>query len=301
MELSSGWTHIPDETSDDLVFTSIQKTEHYSFQVYLHYRCYNKTCTTIHMYVGPNSKMGCFSLSIPFKMKNNYSQKGQICHLSNIKRIRECLYESVSDEVWENYSSAIEILSKMIEILRIDFPYIKFIKFEDDSQLECSANPLNKLDLLYYSVATSGKTWYEKHFNAYFVPREKFIEYKCKVREFQSTQTKNSIPFSEIQDLIRNHGSDTAYALLKIHENQIEDAYTDKTTKILPDFFAKLNEIIPKSEKCYMYKEWIKNLVIKYIGEIERKWIIDVYKFDATQYGGKRYTRKNLKNKCQKM
>lgn len=33
--------------------------------------------------------------------------------------------------------------------------------------------------------------------------------------------------------------------------------------------------------------KWIKHFVVQCIEKIERKWVIDVYKFEPAQYGGK--------------
>jgi hypothetical protein len=284
MDLSIRWKQIPDK-SGDLHFVSVQTTKHYTFQVQLHYRYFNKKCTSVHMYIGSHGNQ-CFSLSLPFVMKDDYSSNENIAHLSSIKRIRDCLDVDVSDEVWNSNSLAVEIMNCILDILRFDFPHIKFITLEDDSQLECSANPLDKLDLLYYSVATTGKTWYEKNFQAYTVPRDQFVEYKCKVRDFQSQSTKEKTLFEEIQAFVFRKGTHEAFTVWKERDTEFRGIYAD--SKTFSEFFTGLNKILPKDQKCSLYKEWIKHFVVKYIGEIERKWVIPVYKM---RQGGTRRSR----------
>lgn len=281
------WTRISDPTERDLLFFSIQRTEHYVFKIHIQFRCTERGCTTVHMYAGPSPRFGCFSLMLPFAMKNNYETTENVAHLCNLKRIRDCLHEQVTDEIWEKHSFAIEAMNRMIEILQFQFPYIKFITLEDDSQLECSANPLDKLDLLYYSVALYGKTWYEKQFDAYFIPKDLFISYKCNVRKFQAPETKRETSFEEIETFIKTKGSDEAYKLLNENHEHFKHLYNESNT--FSEFFAKINNVLSRDKKCFMYKGWIKYFVMKFIGEIKRQWVINVYKFK----GGRRRARKN--------
>jgi hypothetical protein len=276
--------HIP---LGDILYVSLQNTLHYSFKVFIHARCYNNICNNVYLYIG-SPTLPCFSLSIPFIMDNP-----QVANMCNVKRIRECLNKDVDDDTWEKYSFPVEAINKIIEILHSQFPSVKFIKLEDESHIECSYNPLDKLDLLYYSVALYGKSWYEKNFDAYFIPRDKFIDYKCKSKELQTLKKKQSIPFDTIEKLIIDKGSDYAYNMLRLHNNDFRNMYEQSDT--IPEFFLKLSKFIPKNDKCLMFKEWIKHFVIKHVGEIDRKWVIDVYSFTITQHGGRR-TRKRKSN-----
>jgi hypothetical protein len=271
----------------DRLYVSLQNTLHYSFKLFAHARYHKNVCKSIHMYIH-SSDLPCFSLSIPFIMENP-----KVANLCNIKRIRECLDKDVDDNIWEKYSFTVEAVKKIIEVVRSQFPSIIYIKLEDDSHIECSSNPLDKLDLLYYSVAFYGKTWYEKHFDAYFVPRDKFIDYKCKVKEYESIKKKDSVSFDIIEELIIDKGTQYANNMIRIHNGEFRNMYDQSTT--LPEFFFQMGAFIPKSEKCYMFKEWIKYFIIELIGVIDRKWVIDLYSYISSQRGGRRTRKRNSK------
>jgi hypothetical protein len=290
-------------SSDDKHYTQILHTSHYEFTLHAYYRCLKGKCTSIHLYVGDNPIYRALSISLPFQMINSYnleyeSTVGKIAH---IKKFREALLKPVSDEIWKMYSFPSEMLIRVIDVIRTNFPYIKHLTLYDDSQLECSYNPLDKLDLLYYNTAIHKKTWYEQEFNAYFLPRDNFIQYRCNIENYASSKTKESLSWESIQRIINENGTHMVYTFINTHYEECKKLYDASNT--LPTFFKAFAQLFTFEDKCFVFKEWIKLLIKQFIhDEIPREWIIDVYQAHSLQKipkkGGVRKTRKiNTKRK----
>lgn len=283
---------------DDKHFTQIVNTPHYEFKLHAYYRCSKGTCTSIHLYVGDDPLYRALSISLPFQMINKYNPpyESTVGNIAHIKKFRQALLKPVSDEIWKTYSFPVEMLIGVMDVIRTNFPYIKHLTLTDDSQLECSYNPMDKLDLLYYNVAIHEKTWYEKEFNAYFLPRDKFIQYRCNIENYARSKTKESTSWEFIYTIIRDNGTHMVYKFINEHTEQCKSLYEWSNT--LPDFFKKFGELFSFEDKCYVYKEWIKLLIKQFTGhEIPREWIIDVYQAQNTsrktsKKGGFRKTRK---------
>jgi hypothetical protein len=276
----------------DQHYTQILQTKHYKFLLNVIYRSNKNSFSSIYMYVGEGAYQA-LSISLPFSNNNDYDPDYEktVCNLGHIKKFREALVTPVSDEIWNTFSFPSEMLIKVIDVIRTQFPYIKHMTLTDDSQLPCSSNPLDKLDLLYYNVAVHKKTWYEQEFNAYFLPRNQFIEYKCDVESYSSPLTKQTLLWDDLQDEIIKKGTPIVYNKLK-SDNTCMELY--ETSKTFPQFFESFSKMFTREEKCYVFKGWIEPFLQQYIGEIPRNWIIDIYQAKAT------YTRRNRIRKLHK-
>ena len=233
----------------------------------------------------------CLSISLPFASADSIEPDIRIGTINHIKKLRTCLNQDVPDQVWEKHSFSKVLLDKAIHCIQKDFPYIKHLKFTDDSQMICHIDPLNAFDLLYYYVALYKNTWYEQTWNAYFLPKETFIQYKCALEYYASTETKNTYTWDFFENLISNNGTPKAYDFLKLNRENYKNIF--ENSKTLPEFFNKLSRTIPREDKCSMFRGWLPLIIKKFTGEIPRDWIIDIYQYKK---GGKhRKTRSNRK------
>ena len=274
---------------DDKIFITTIKTSHYIFDLkYVFRGLVGKPYTSVHISVG-EAHNPCLSISLPFTKNDSIVPEKRTGTINHIKKIRTCLGEDVPDEVWEKHSLSKEILDKAIYCIQQDFPYIKHLTLTDDSQMMCHIYPPDAFDLLYYYVALYKNTWYEQSWNAYFLPKESFIQYKCAVEHYASKETKNTYTWQFFENLILENGTPKAYDFLKLNHQQYKTFF--ETTKTLPDFFYKLARTIPREDKCAMFRGWLPLILEKFTGKIPRDWIIDIYQF---QKGGKyRKTRSN--------
>ncbi len=284
--------------SNDQQFAQVVTTPHYEFVLNAYFRCSNGVCSTVHLYVGNDPSFSPLSISLIHERYDNYNPpyKSTIGSINHIKKIREALLKPVSDQIWREHSFSSEMLIGVMDIMRTSFPYVKHLQLSDDSQLECSYNPLDKLDLLYYNVAIHEKTWYEKEFNAYFLPRDDFIKYRCKIEKYASPKTKESISWESIEDIIKIKGTQLIYNYIMNNNEKCKKLYD--TSKTLPIFLKSLGNLFPYEQKCFVYKEWIKHFIKEFTeNEIPREWIIDLYQAHTIQKLPKRGGFRNRKTR----
>jgi hypothetical protein len=254
-------------------------TPHYVYELHFELKY-----TSAHLYVGdPNDP--CLSVSIPLndlKHNNRYDiSELSIAHLNKIKDMKDCI---LSDRSEASTSFAKELLTDAMVVIRNNYPHIHHISLTDSSFIPCAKD--DTLDLLHYSVGLYGKTWYESNFNAYFVPREKFIEYKCNVADYSKPETK--VSWNAFIKSIYGSLNMFAKDVFDAHDAEIHTMYDKAAT--YPAFFQELSKYIQKSDKCKFFKDWFERFVESFV-VIPRAWYIDLYTVHVkSRRGG---TRKN--------
>lgn len=225
----------------------------------------------------------CLSLSFYVKeMGEKYGTKFiETANLNNIEALDECIENEVSDENQEKYSFGRELLHWVIHHLQHSYSYIKHIKISDNSYIPCNRKVLDMVDLLTYSIAHYGKTWYEQHYNAYLIPEEKMNLYKEQIAAYSSPEFKSKYDWNTFLNTYATTSTEFAFNLIKANYDDWEVIYT--AAKTFPDFFLSLREHIPKKDKCMFYKSWLEAF-IKDIINIHREWIIDI----SVKQGGRR-------------
>ena len=186
--------------------------------------------------------------------------------LSKIDAIEQCALEYD-----EEHSFGTELLFSFINILKANFPHVKKVRLHDASYIPCNRSTGETLDLLTYSIATQGKTWYEMKTGAYPDPNVKASKtYKDEITYFISPELKNSITFSE---LYRNIKNSYAVNIIKPSYSEFETMYNSSNT--FPEFFRALSKKVPKQNKCKFFKGWLEYFVADYV-TYPRDWIIDI-------------------------
>jgi len=247
-----------------------------------------------HYLVGSKQKP-CLSLS--FYVKEMESKYGSIfietANLNNIEALDECVENEVSDEVQEKYPFGRELLNWVLNHLQQSYPYIKHVKLSDNSYIPCNRKVLDTVDLLTYSIAHYGKTWYEQHYNAYLIPAEKMKVYKEQIATYTSPEFKSKYDWNTFLNTYAYTSTDFAFHRIQENYDTWEPLYTQ--SKTFPDFFMKLRPLILKQDKCMFYKSWLETF-IKSVVSIHREWVIDI----PTKRGGRRRKVKRATTKCRK-
>lgn len=264
----------------DKQFYTIRKTDNFEYKLSFDIKeSRNGFYTTAHLYVG-DPKNPCLSLSVPLtdSLKNNRfnSNDLSIAYLNKVQNMKECILSGPDSD---GPSFAKELLKDVFFVVRQNYPHIHHIGLNDSSYIPC--NTTDTLDLLYYSVGLYGKTWYETNFNAYFVSREKFIDYRCKVNEYVKPETKQD--WDSFLKLVYFKMSDSTKQYLNENEFSIEEMY--RSSKTYPLFFKKLSRTISKEKKCAFFKGWFENFIESFV-VIPRNWYIDLYVVQSRQGGG---------------
>lgn len=138
-----------------------------------------------------------------------------VASLEKINSLEECSYYELTDDYLEKYSFGKEILFAIVSIIASNLPHIKTFNLNDKSIIRCNRANGDTLDLLTYSIAIHGKTWYEKTFNAYIYNTSKYNDYKNKINTFISEKFKETISFDDIQLLLTIHNNHYAESLFQ--------------------------------------------------------------------------------------
>jgi hypothetical protein len=257
-------------------------TDHYTFTVEKKLRInINDIPISWHYRIGAKDAP-CLSMFFYVKEAGEkYNKAGyKTAQLSNIEVLDSCIENEISEEILEKYSFAKELLEWIFKHLRKQFPYIQHIELTDMSYIPCNRKILDKVDLLTYSIAHDGKTWYESNYNAYLVPKEKMEEYRNQIVNYMSEDFKAKYDWNTF--LNYHVGMTTDYAFTKIRDNYYEWEDLFNKAKTFPDFFLEMRKRIPRKEKCMFYRDWLQKFIYSCI-RIERVWIIDIPK----QKGGR--------------
>jgi hypothetical protein len=210
-----------------------------------------------------------------------------VATLNKVKNLKSCLLDSTeiteTDQIKLSFSK--EMLIAVIKEIKRSFPHILHLDLTDSSMMPCGLN--DTLDMITYSIALYKKTWYEKEFNAYFIPRDKFISYKCKIETYATPKTKAKLSWFDFYTYVIGNYNPFALAIFKQKYDEYEAMYD--SSKTFPDFFIALSRTIPRADKCKFFKDWLELFITRKMDiPSERYWYIDLY---PVQTGGK-YMRK---------
>jgi hypothetical protein len=277
--------------NDNTTYLKIN-TPHYSFKMTL-----IKIKSVYHSYsfIVGNRQSPCLEGSIILENTTNNERLNKYEYTASLIKIDaliECSLEDISTEYFNKYSFGKEMLDSITFFINSQFPRIKTIKLTDMSFIPCNRLQNEILDLLSYSIALYGKTWYEKTANAYILPKEKYEKYRNQVKIYMDTKTKDDISFELFYNTVmfKNH-----YTRNIITDNY--DSYKDiyEKSSTFPDFFIEINKLVKREDKCNFFKSWLYDFIASQI-IIEREWYIDLYpKIEVVSKSNYNKTRKNSK------
>lgn len=260
------------------------KTQHFSFDIIITSRFAREIEISKHFQIGDN-KIPCLSLFL-YTSDASAIMGNEIIKTANLSNI-ESLYSCVLDDIdtFNKYSLSFELINYIIKYIKTNYKHIKHIKLDDESYIPCNKETNDTVDLLTYSIAHYGKTWYEKQYNGY-LPNNKYEKYRSEVNKYCSIDFKKSISWDEFILVHFNSSTEFAYKLLNDNIDKYKELF--EKSKTFPEFFIELTKTIPKDKKCSFYKHWLQQFINSII-HIERRWVIDIY----NKNNNKRNTLKN--------
>jgi hypothetical protein len=187
------------------------------------------------------------------------------------------------------------MLNAVMDEIRTSFSFVHYLKLHDTSYIPCDGDH-DTLDLLFYNIALHKKTWYEQSFNAYFIPHDDYIKYKCAIEKYASPETKESYSWERFYTKVFSTINAYAKSILRTHNDEIELMY--ESAKTFPDFFIALSNFIPRTDKCKFFKDWLE-MFLKDDMKIknERTWYIDLYPLEKSILSGGRRIRATRRKK----
>lgn len=248
-----------------------------------------------HLFVGDiNNPCLSITFNLPgIRLLNTHFEDRDIsvAFLNKVKYLKECILDSKEKNSKSSFTK--EMIIAVIKEIKKSFPHILHLQLHDSSYIPCDDDS-DTLDLITYNTALYKKSCYEKEFNAYFVPRDTFVEYKCKIEKYASSETKLKYSWKEFYD---NHvGNFNPYAknIFKEKYSEYENLY--ENSKTFPEFFIALSKTVPREYKCKFFRDWLETFIEAEMNiKLQRWWYIDLY---TVQKGGTRKRHKTRRRRA---
>lgn len=239
---------------------------------------------TLTFFVGDDERRACLDAHVIFpdideRLRGTIDPS--VASLERIDALEECTYSEVSQKHMDEHSFGKEILYAFILTMLANVNHVKSVKLNDKSFIPCNRAYGDTLDLLTYSIALYGKTWYEDTLGAYITPIEKYNTYREKIAEYMSPTTKSNTSFQDILDFMTIHNNRFAENYMQTNMKKYVEMYNNSET--LPDFFKLLNKCVPRKDKCAFFKTWLEEFIKTKI-PIHREWRFDLYNNDAIKH-----------------
>lgn len=276
------------------------KTQHYTFHLNVK-KTINGELITYSIIVG-NKQNPCLEVLVsdfaPGQPINSRKLDWiNTAHLAKVKSLEECVEDAVSNDYYTDHSIGKELLDYIIQLLK-RVSRIKYLTLTDESQIPCNRkDPFDQLDLLLYSVAMYGETWYEKYYNAYMKKPSDYERYKREVKHYMSPEFKLTYDFETFYQYIMNMKNPFTTTIIKPQYETVKVYYDSSDT--FPGFFKKLNTLIQRKDKCRFYKTWLTAFITSNI-YISREWVIDIQSKRETRGGTYKLRQIKKRRKTQK-
>lgn len=243
------------------------KTPHYKYTLNVTKK-ESTNNTSMNFFIGDNSNKTCLkaSLFLPEDIDERLKNVSHICALHKIDALEECALDFDND-----HSFGIELLYSFISILKSNFKHITQLHLADMSYIPCNRAENDTLDLLTYSIALYGASWYEQKAGAYILHEKYRKEYRDDIKNYILPSTKVSLDYNTLYTLISKNKE--ALEFINGNPELYETMYAN--SKTFPEFFRKMSNTIPKADKCKIFKDWLEGFIETYV-TIHRDWCIDI-------------------------
>ena len=219
----------------------------------------------------------CLKLYVRVPVANNERivNASSVASLLNIEALLKCVIDDINNNYIRKHKFSHELLETVNHILVTYFPHVKYVELYDASFMPCNRDLNDTLDLLTYSIALYGKTWYEIKLGAY--PKNPIIRnlYKQQIDRYTSEDFKQSLNVDDFLFKISASSNEYARTVLRERKSEIINLY--ETSKTFPIFFKKLRNIIPDNDKCKFFKRWLDDFIHESIHNLDRNWIYNVH------------------------
>jgi hypothetical protein len=272
-------------------FTVAVKTNHYNFNMSVIEKYYDSYIS--YTFVVGDPKKPCLKLYITYPLTDDkdrieWSKRGA---LLNIDALLECSLDDINENYIKKHSFGQELLTTVDHIVKTYFPHVTTLTLFDASYLPCHRPTNDSLDLLTYSIALYGATWYEIKRNAYIPDIADRAFYENKIEKYTSKEFKSSITDEEFLRKIKFSRNEFAQDFLLKNYQHISNLY--KTTHTFPEFFQGLRNMIPFADRCKFFNDWLPAFLD--INKVSRDWQYDLYPATKAKKGTKRRMRKTRK------
>lgn len=224
----------------------------------------NKQDSGYTLKIGGLKKIDCINISIV--INNNIITRATLNH---VESEAECGFGSLLED-----GDTVDFLKAALQFCKQEFPSLRRVEFDDMSNIDC-ASFLNSQEFLkrpfslaHFSIAKSGKTWYEKQFGAKMIDEESYMRYR-----------------NVAEVLNRKIGIDFSTFLGKIY-------YLNEQADILEKYFnpdktwIEFFNSIPKAQQCKVFYNWLPTFIRELLQNTYNPcgWYIDIDTMNKTSF-----------------
>lgn len=212
------------------------------------------------------------SYDIHIKNNKNHRMKASYNFKKNIPISAKLHWITEYDEISEG------LIKNLLEYSYSKINTIPLFEFNDTSHIETIDRHTGLVDarlkLSYYSIVYTGKTWFERYFNASMINKRRYADYRSRVEFLTDKHAKES--FEQFLQIIQP-------PLEQIEA--LEEYY--KEAKTYREFF----ENIPCCMRYKILSPWLNNFMRYYIGDIYTMygWEIDIRNINLDEEGTELY------------
>jgi hypothetical protein len=210
---------------------------------------------------------------------------------ANVVRLSH-IYYNINCSLEGNFQRGIDtnrILQTMCEYIRDHYKYVDTVSLNDASFRTCDDG--HDVDLATMTYLRTGKTWYEKNYNAYLDERD---VPKYNAMEQRMRQLKTTMRWNDFKQFIKGE--------YPLSESEMQTMFENTST--WQDFFGPLSDKIGISEFCIFVSPWLHAFfwnMTQYSFASGTYYIplknIPIIKYTPVEYkrGGKRFTAKRIR------
>jgi hypothetical protein len=222
-------------------------------------------------------------------------QNGQINPLGNIIKLRYDILCSLDDK-FSRGTDTKALVNLLLQYIHNNYPDVTTLEFNDLSWRPCDDG--SPVDLTVMTYLWTGKTWYEKNFDAYISNKNNsninYYNYKNKL------ELAKSLPWEKIVKIIKN-GAKLGYT-----DEELKQRY--ETAQTWKEFFNPIVDEKGISSFCIFVSPWLTKFTNEYFSNLmSLVFIMPIkergVKYEISDYknGGARYTRRVRKTKRKNM
>lgn len=216
--------------------------------------------------IGGRDYLDCINITI--NLTDNIVTNAVIGHIQSEP---ECGFGTYLED-----GDIVNFLKASLQFCQYEFPSLKIITFDDMSNIDCGKSvsvnpprhPERPFSLAHFSIARTGKTWYENRFGAKMIDEEMYSKYR---KSIENLYKKIDIPYSMFESI--SHVDEK-------HNIILEKYYSQDKSWI--DFFNS----IPKTLQCKAFYNWLPSFIKTIIKNtfIPYDWYIDIDIMDKTTF-----------------
>jgi hypothetical protein len=249
------------DNSSSQVETYYFKTKKNSFKAVLTPQPFGYTVK-----IGGSSYLDCINISIT--LQNGVVTKAKIGHIQSEP---ECGFGTLLEN-----GKTVDFIKGTLQFCKLKFPSLRYVELDDMSNIDCGISkdkepprrPEKPFSLPHFSIARTGKTWYENRFGAKLKDSQLYTKYRSAIQPLYEPARMTFEAFC-------------ADAQFTNEQTVILKAYYS-SNRTWMDFF----NAIPKVEQCKALYNWLPAFITKLVQSTFQPfgWQIDIENMELVPF-----------------